>query len=101
MKWALGAVVLAAGLSLGWRARNTGMAGEEIDPVGRISAQDEAVYAHSALRMARQGGWLTPMFLERYSLYKPPLLMWCAERRRASSAFPGFPCARPRWWRPS
>jgi hypothetical protein len=26
--------------------------------------------------MARYGGWLTPRFLGRYGLYKPPLLMW-------------------------
>ncbi|MBM3813573.1 MAG: phospholipid carrier-dependent glycosyltransferase [Acidimicrobiia bacterium] len=47
-----------------------------LDPVGGISAQDEAVYSHAALRMAEQGGWLTPVFLGRYFLYKPPLVYW-------------------------
>jgi hypothetical protein len=47
-----------------------------VDPVGRIAAQDEAVYSHTALRMAREGDWLTPRFLERYVLYKPPLAYW-------------------------
>jgi hypothetical protein len=41
-----------------------------------VTAQDEALYAHSAIRAARQGGWLTPIFMGRYGLYKPPLLMW-------------------------
>src|SRR5262249_53349361 len=35
-------------------------------------------YAHSAIRMALQGGWLTPVFMGRYGLYKPPLLMWAS-----------------------
>src|SRR6266851_2812080 len=78
MKWALGAVLLAAFLSLGLRAALVGIAGDEIDPIGHISAQDEALYLHSALRMERSGEWLTPMFLGRFGLYKPPLLMWTA-----------------------
>src|ERR1035441_3305335 len=28
--------------------------------------------------MARQGDWLTPRFMGRYALYKPPLLIWAA-----------------------
>lgn len=50
------------------------MAGDYIDPFSRIGAQDEALYAHSAIQMAEHGGWLTPMFMGRYGLYKPPLL---------------------------
>lgn len=62
---------------LGARARNAGIASGYIDPVSRIGAQDEALYAHSALRMAEgKGGWMTPVFMDRYGLYKPPLLMW-------------------------
>jgi 4-amino-4-deoxy-L-arabinose transferase-like glycosyltransferase len=55
-----------------------GLAGDYVDPIGKITAQDEALYAHSAIRMARQGEWLTPKFMGRYALYKPPLLMWAA-----------------------
>lgn len=76
MKWVLCAVALVALLVMGARAARVGLAGDDLDPVGRISAQDEALYAHSAIRMAEQGGWLTPMFLGRFGLYKPPLLMW-------------------------
>jgi hypothetical protein len=78
MKWALCAVAAVSLLMLGVRAGRVGLAGDDLDPVGRVSGQDEAIYAHSAIRMARHGGWLTPMFLDRYSLYKPPLLMWSA-----------------------
>lgn len=41
-----------------------------------VTAQDEAVYSHAAIRMAESGGWSTPMFLDRFFLYKPPLLYW-------------------------
>jgi hypothetical protein len=58
------------------RSARVGLAGDFVDPIGRITAQDEALYAHSAIRMAQQGGWLTPIFMGRYGLYKPPLLMW-------------------------
>ena len=51
-----------------------GLAESYVDPVARISAQDEAVYASTSLQMAASGGWLTPMFLGRYAFYKPPLL---------------------------
>ncbi len=61
-------------LSIG--AANSGLAAAFLDPVSRIQVQDEATYAHSSLRMAHQGGWLTPHFLGRYALYKPPLLYW-------------------------
>ena len=36
------------------------------------------MYSHSAIRIAKEGGWLTPRFLGRYLFYKPPLLMWLA-----------------------
>ncbi len=54
------------------------MAGDYLDPVAKISAQDEALYSHSAIRMAQRGDWLTPRFLERFALYKPPLAIWLA-----------------------
>ena len=58
------------------RAARVGLAGDYLDPVGGVRAQDEAVYASSAIHMAVEGGWLTPMFMGRMALYKPPLLVW-------------------------
>ncbi len=46
------------------------------DPVAKIAAQDEAVYSAIATEMARNGNWLTPHFLGRYALFKPPFLYW-------------------------
>jgi hypothetical protein len=54
------------------------LAGDYVDPISHITAQDEALYAHSAIAMAREGGWLTPRFMGRYALYKPPMLIWGA-----------------------
>lgn len=47
-----------------------------IDPWARIPAQDEALYSHAALRMAAGDSWLTPQFLGRKLLVKPPLALW-------------------------
>jgi hypothetical protein len=47
-----------------------------IDPWARIPAQDEALYSHAALRMAAGESWLTPHFLGRKLLVKPPLALW-------------------------
>src|SRR5947207_7269165 len=58
-----------------WQLR---IADAHLDPLGRIDAQDEAIYTHGALRMAQRGDWRTPYFLDRYALYKPPLLYWLA-----------------------
>jgi len=60
------------------RAARVGLAGEYVDPISKITAQDEALYSHSAIVMARDGDWLTPRFMGRYALYKPPLLVWAA-----------------------
>src|SRR5579875_868121 len=49
-----------------------------VDPVSRIAAQDEGEYGHEAVRMALNGGWLTPLYMGRYRLNKPPLLQWLA-----------------------
>jgi len=75
---ALCGVALLALVCLLVRSARVGLAGDYVDPIGKITAQDEALYAHSAIRMAQQGGWLTPIFMDRYSLYKPPLLMWAS-----------------------
>ena len=69
-------VFLAALLMLGWRASIPGIATGYVDSVAKIQAQDEAVYGSTAFTMATEGGWLTPRFLGRYALYKPPLLYW-------------------------
>lgn len=51
-----------------------------IDPWAKIPAQDEALYAHPTLRMASSMAsvedWLTPRFLGRPLLVKPPLVLW-------------------------
>jgi hypothetical protein len=76
MRRSLCAVALLALASLLVRSARVGLAGDYVDPISKVTAQDEALYAHSAIRAARQGGWLTPIFMGRYGLYKPPLLMW-------------------------
>ena len=78
MRRALCAVALLALACLLVHAARVGLAGDYIDPIGKITAQDEALYAHSAIAMARNGDWLTPRFMGRYALYKPPLLVWAA-----------------------
>ena len=76
MRRTLCAVALLALACLLVRSARVGLAGDYLDPISKVTAQDEALYAHSAIRAARQGGWLTPIFMGRYGLYKPPLLMW-------------------------
>jgi hypothetical protein len=75
---ALGIVALLALSCLLLRSGGVSLAGDYIDPVSHITAQDEALYAHSAIAMAREGEWLTPRFMGRYALYKPPMLIWAA-----------------------
>jgi hypothetical protein len=55
---------------------NHGVTEAWVDPVSRLEAQDEATYLNTALRMAERGDWLTPYFMDRLALYKPPLLYW-------------------------
>lgn len=78
MRKALFTVALLALACLLIRAARVGVAGSYIDPIGKITAQDEALYGHSAIAMARDGDWLTPRFMGRFALYKPPLLVWAA-----------------------
>ncbi|HWZ31432.1 MAG TPA: glycosyltransferase family 39 protein [Bryobacteraceae bacterium] len=70
------AVFLASLIFLGWGAGSAGIATAYLDPLAHVMAQDEAVYGASSLEMARHGGWITPRFLGRHALYKPPLLYW-------------------------
>src|SRR5690349_4820287 len=73
---AAGYVVLLSMAVLLVRAAVVGLDGDYVDPVSKITAQDEVLYAHSAIQMAQRGDWLTPTFLRRLALYKPPLLAW-------------------------
>src|ERR1039457_6288836 len=78
MRRAFCAVALLALACLLVRAARVGLTGDYIDPVGKIAAQDEGYYANQAIAMAREGGWLTPRFMGRYALFKPPLVVWAA-----------------------
>ena len=72
------AVVALAFALLMIRAVRVGLAAGYLDPIAHISSQDEALYSHSAIQMAERGDWLTPHFLGRLALYKPPLTDWLA-----------------------
>ncbi|MCX6594629.1 MAG: glycosyltransferase family 39 protein [Acidobacteria bacterium] len=69
-------VFVVAALRFSWNIQQAGLGARILDPVGQVVAQDEVVYAHTALHMAASGDWLTPKFMERNALYKPPLLYW-------------------------
>lgn len=47
-----------------------------LDPIAGTPSQDEALYSHGILRMVAGEDWLTPRFLGRPLLVKPPLLQW-------------------------
>ncbi len=72
----IAAVALIAAAALGFGINDAGMASGYVDPLLHAGAQDEAVYGHGAARMVRTGDWATPIFLDRFMLNKPPLLMW-------------------------
>lgn len=72
----LAAVFIVFSVGFAWRIEDQPLASAWVDPVGRIAAQDEAVYSHIATGMARNGDWMTPRFMGRYALFKPPLLHW-------------------------
>ncbi len=73
MKAAVFGIALAA---IGWNIWNAGLVTGYIDPVRKLGAQDEAVYTREAIHMALRGDWMTQTFLDRFVLFKPPLLMW-------------------------
>jgi 4-amino-4-deoxy-L-arabinose transferase-like glycosyltransferase len=73
---AISVVFLIALVTLGWNAGSPGIATAYVDPVARIPAQDESLYGSISLEMAKTGDWITPRFLDRYALVKPPLLYW-------------------------
>ncbi len=67
--------------SLAWFSlgvERSGIASVYCDPVSHITSQDEAVYGREAIEMVTDGHWLTPTYLARYVLNKPPLLQWMA-----------------------
>lgn len=70
------AVPVVAFAVLAFGIERWSVAGAFVDPIGQIRAQDEAVYSHTAITMAMDGDWLTPRFLDRFAMYKPPLLYW-------------------------
>jgi hypothetical protein len=72
----LAAVAAIAAIALGLGIQRAGLASGYVDPLLHAGAQDEAVYGHAAARMVRTGHWGTPIFLDRFMLNKPPLLMW-------------------------
>ena len=78
MRQAFAVVAAIAFAVLLVRGIRVGLTAGYLDPIAKISAQDEALYSHSAIRMATQGGWMTPRFLGRLALYKPPLTLWLA-----------------------
>jgi 4-amino-4-deoxy-L-arabinose transferase-like glycosyltransferase len=69
--------LLVAVISFAFFAYGVGQAGVAsalTNNVDRVYAQDESVYTNVALHMAAHGNWLTPIFLGRIFLYKPPML---------------------------
>jgi hypothetical protein len=72
----LAAIGVIAAIALGFGINGAGLASGYVDPLLHAGAQDEAVYGHAAARMVRTGHWMTPIFLDRFMLNKPPLLMW-------------------------
>jgi hypothetical protein len=70
------AVFAIAFVALSWNIWNVGIASGYIDSVKKLGAQDEAVYTREAIHMATRGNWMTMTYLDRFVLFKPPLLMW-------------------------
>jgi hypothetical protein len=73
--WACIVFVVSIGV-LGAGIEAAGIASPFSDPVVRMRAQDESMYVNCALSMTADGDWLTPHFLNRPFLFKPPLLYW-------------------------
>jgi 4-amino-4-deoxy-L-arabinose transferase-like glycosyltransferase len=73
VRWA----ALVFGLAIVWFGAGLGRCGiasTYCDPLSLIPAQDDAVYAREAIDTASNGNWLTPTFMGRFVLNKPPLL---------------------------
>jgi len=70
------AIFFVALAILGIGIQKTKVAAAFSDPVSRIRAQDESIYANGSIAMALHGDWLTPKVLGRIFLFKPPLQLW-------------------------
>src|SRR5713101_4665281 len=70
------AIFVAALAILGVRIEKNKVAAAFSDPISRIRAQDESIYANGSIAMALHGDWLTPKILGRVFLFKPPLQLW-------------------------
>lgn len=69
-------IFAAAILVLGIGLNRAKIAETVSDPVGGFRSQDESLFANSAITMTLRGDWMTPKFLGRIYLYKPPLQFW-------------------------
>ena len=69
-------IFTAALVILGIGIENAKVAAPISDPVGGYRSQDESVFANSSMTMALRGHWLTPRFLGRIYLLKPPMQLW-------------------------
>lgn len=74
MKVAILAIFCSALALLSVRAAHLHIADTYLAPIGKVDAQDEAMYASNAFHMARHGNWLTPVYRGRFGLYRSPLL---------------------------
>lgn len=70
------AIFLSALAVLGVGIEKSTVAAAFSDPISRIRAQDESIYANGSIAMALHGDWLTPKVLGRIFLFKPPLQLW-------------------------
>src|SRR5260370_313267 len=70
------AIFVAALAILGTGIEKSKVAAAFSDPINRIRAQDESIYANGSIAMALEGDWLTPKVLGRIFLFKPPLQLW-------------------------
>src|SRR6266850_1152251 len=70
------AIFVAALAVLGVGIEKSKVAAAFSDPISRIRAQDESIYANGSIAMALHGDWLTPKVLGRIFLFKPPLQLW-------------------------
>src|SRR5271170_6306127 len=69
-------ILLAALTILGLGIERAKVAAPISDPVGGYRSQDESLFANSSITMVIEGHWLTPKFLGRIYLLKPPLQLW-------------------------
>jgi hypothetical protein len=74
VKAALAVVFCGVLALLAVRATRLKVADTFLDPIGKVDAQDEAMYVHEAMHLHG----LTPTYQGRLALNKPPLLAWLA-----------------------